>query len=430
MTNQKSLYVILLVMGLLTVGLFLRRGEIILLALPFLTYLVLGFLRSPGEIHLRAWREPGRSIEDSHRPVEMKVTVENSGESRLVLCAQDLLFPSMKLLDGLSSQTLLLAPGEQANLEYTFQAGRGLYAWKSIHVVASDPFSLFERAQDCPAPAELLVRPETVRLRSVPLRPQITRHIPGSLPARLAGSGTNFFGIREYQVGDPLRKINWRMAARYPQKLFTKEFEQDEIVDIGLILDARKLEGDLAGEASLFEHAVCATASLAEFFLREGNRVGLLIFGEKMTAVFPGSGKKHLHNVYRYLAQASARKSIPLEYLSYYSYRLFPRRSIVCIISPYSQRDLSTYSRLAAEGYQVILISPNPVDHAAQRTPVNQVTSLAYRAARLGRYVQLSPLLSLGIHVVDWPVDQPLNEVLHERLAPVMHRSGRRWMAR
>jgi uncharacterized protein (DUF58 family) len=428
MTNRKSLFVSLLMLGLLIVGLFLRNGEIILLSVPFLAYLLLGFLRSPGGIQLRAWRNPDKPIGAHREPVEMRASVENTGESRLVLSVQDPLFPSMKLLNGHSSRTCLLGPGEQLHLDYTFQAGRGLYAWKSLHVVASDPFSLFAWKQDCPAPAEVLIHPRTVRLRSVPLLPQITRHIPGSLPARLAGSGTNFFGIREYQPGDPLRKINWRMTARYPQKLFTKEFEQDEIVDIGLVLDSRKSGGDDAGETSLFEQSVCATASLAEFFLREGNRVGLLVFGEKMTAVFPGSGKRHLHKIYRYLSQATARQSIPLEYLSYFSYRLFPRRSIVCMVSPYRPRDLPTYSRLSAEGYQVILISPNPVDHVAPKMPADQVTLFAYRAARLERYVQLSQLLSLGIHVVDWPVDQSLNDVLHVSLASMKKLGYLRWM--
>src|SRR5512135_2410853 len=113
MTNRKSLFVSLLVLGLLIVGLFLRNGEIILLSMPFLTYLVLGFLRSPGGIHLRAWRNPDKPIGACREPVKMRATVENTGESRLVVCVQDPLLPSMKILDGHSSRTCLLGSGER-----------------------------------------------------------------------------------------------------------------------------------------------------------------------------------------------------------------------------------------------------------------------------------------------------------------------------
>ena len=97
--------------------------------------------------------------------------------------------------------------------------------------------------------------------------------------------------MREYQPGDPLRRLDWRLTARHPHKFFTKEFEQEEIADIGLILDARQKTNLQIGEDSLFEHAARATASLAEMFLRQGNRVSLLVYQRRYASVFPGYGK-------------------------------------------------------------------------------------------------------------------------------------------
>jgi len=51
----------------------------------------------------------------------------------------------------------------------------------------------------------------------------------GSIPARLGGSGTDFFGVREYHPGDSLRSLDWRLTARHPRQFFTKEFEQEEM---------------------------------------------------------------------------------------------------------------------------------------------------------------------------------------------------------
>lgn len=419
MPNNKALFIAWMVMGLFIVALLLHQATLILLAIPFLTYLMMGVLRSPGKPDVEASRHLSRVLGNAGEPIEMRVKIQNRASSAINLRLQDPLFPSMERVESSESRYVYLARGEAGELAYAFRAGRGVYGWKTIHAVATDPFSLFEQAQDFPAPSELLLRPAPVRLRRLPLRPFITRHIPGSMPARLAGSGTSFFGIREYQPGDPLRKLHWRMTARYPGELFTKEFEQDEIADIGLILDARALEGDQTGENSLFEHTVGAAASLAELFLREGNRVGLLVFGERMIAHYPSNGKKHLHRIDRTLAQVRPSRYIPMDYLSYFSYRLFPRQSMIFMVSPLGPRDLPAYSRLVAEGYQVILLSPNPIDHTARAMPSDSVHSLAFRAAKMERQVQLSQLLRLGIQVIDWPTDRSLNNALQYALIPL-----------
>jgi uncharacterized protein (DUF58 family) len=415
--NNKSLFVAGLVVCLFITALFFRDGNLIVLSMPFLTYMLVGILKYPTGITLRVERIQDRQSAAPLEPIGMNLLVENAGSSLAVLSIRDPLFPSMQILDGELMHCFMLLPGERIPLKYTFCAGRGIYSWNSVRAVESDPFFLFELPHDFPASAKVQVRPDLIRLRQLPIRPRFTRHIPGSIPARLPGSGTNFFGVREYRIGDPLRRIHWRMMARFPQKIFTKEFEQDEVADIGLILDTRNLNGKHSESEPLFDHAVRATASLAEYFLREGNRVGLLIFGEVMVPLFPGSGKRHLHRIYQSLAQASARRCIPLEYLKYFSSRLFPSKSLVFMVSPLGYRDLPAYKRLCAAGYKVILISPNPVEYATKKNPATALNSLAYRASKIERYIHLRQLLRIGVQVIDWPVDQPLNGVIHEALS-------------
>lgn len=429
MMNNKSLFIAALVVGLFLAALFSRDGEIILLSMPFFTYMMFGILKFPKKVDLIVARTLKRASTAPLEPIEMSVLVENADISQAILSLQDPLFPSMRLLEGRLKQPFLLAPGDQIVLKYAFSASRGIYSWKSVRIVASDPFSLFELPLDIPASAKILIHPELMRLGHIPIRPRFTRHIPGSIPARLPGSGTNFFGVREYRAGDPLRRIHWRMTARYPHKLFTKEFEQDEVADIGLILDTRDLNGDHPGGESLFNHAVRATASLAEVFLREGNRVGLLIYGERMVPLFPGSGSRQLHRIYNCLAQASTRRSIPLEYLDYFSSRLFPSKSLIFMISSLGNRDLPAYQRLCAGGYQVILISPDPVEYAAKKMPAAQINALAFRASKIERYIRLSQLVSMGVQVVDWPVDQSLNSIIHESFSNI-YLSHRRYAGR
>jgi uncharacterized protein (DUF58 family) len=74
------------------------------------------------------------------------------------------------------------------------------------------------------------------------------------------------------------------------------------------------------------------------------------------------------------------------------------------IISPLRQRDVGTITRLRAEGYQVLLVSPDPVRFAGQGV----AHSLAFRAARLERAALLWRIREMGVDVIDWPVDCPL----------------------
>jgi uncharacterized protein (DUF58 family) len=153
--------------------------------------------------------------------------------------------------------------------------------------------------------------------------------------------------------------------------------------------------------------------SLAELFLREGNRIGLLVFGQNMTPLQPGYGKVQLHRISTALAGASVESNFSLIYLEYVQKRLFSNRALIVIISPLGLNDLQTYKQLRAYGYQILLISPDPVSFIAQQSHRDGILDLALRATRIERYAQLKQLLQIGVKVVDWQVGRSLNETLH-----------------
>jgi uncharacterized protein (DUF58 family) len=423
MTN-KALYLVLMICGLFLLALIARNGKLLLLALPFLVYIMIGMLQSPVEISLSAHRTIDKANVVAQEPIQTHVVIENQGRTLGNLYLDDSLSPSARVLEGQACQRLSLPVGGAMDLNYNFQATRGLYTWATIHATASDPFGLFEVKQDVPAFGEILVRPKPIRLRHIPLEPRFTLHAPGPLSARLAGSGTDFFGIREYRPGDSLRRVNWRLAARHPGAQFTNEFEREEIADFGLILDARKLTNTEAMEGALFESSVRATAALAEIFLKEGNRVAFLVFGGSMTFSFPGYGKKQLNLIMRNLACARQGSNLSLRYLEYFPTRLFPARSVLIVLSALGAHDLETYVRLRGFGYEILLISPDPVNYVRQTLPTVQINNWAVRAARIERLVQLRQLMKLGVKVVDWQVDKPLEATLQKTARYLAHRGN------
>ena len=414
----KALILLLIVFSLLLTALVTYNADLIWMALLCFVYLGTGLLQSPSarEIRLSATRSVEKDTTNALATIEVSVVITNQGTALVRLCLSDPLQSGMSIKNGQNKQSAILQAGENAVFKYTFQSERGSFAWETIRAKISDPFGLIETELDLPAEAKIQVRPEFNKFRPFPLRPQRTLHSAGSIPARLGGSGTDFWGVREYHPGDPLRRLDWRLTARHPHKFFTKEFEQEEIADIGLILDARQKTNLRIGADSLFEHAARATASLAEVFLRQGNRVSLLVYQRHVASVFPGYGKLQLNRVLHTLARITPESDDSLNSLQFLPIRMFSSHSLIVIISPLMSGDWRFFRRLRAYGYQVLLISPDPLDYARHILPTDLDSRLATRLTRLERQIEINQITQLWIPVIDWQVSQPLAPLVRNAL--------------
>lgn len=410
--NSRSLLVALTACGIILAALIVRSGGLLALAIPFLVFLIIGLLQAPGEVKLEARRIIDDSSIAAGEAAQTRLLVTNRGDALVNLSLEDALDGRLRIKAGEPGTRRSLAAGETARIEYAFSAPRGVYVWQAVGARAADPFGLFEVHREIPARGALLVRPVPLQLHAPALRPRFTMHTTGTIPVRRPGSGTDFLGIREYRVGDPLRHVNWRMAARYPGEIFTNEYERQEITDFGIILDARRLTQADAAEEALFERSTSAAAALAEVFLQQANRVSLLIFGETLTALYPGYGKKQLNLILRSLAHATLGRNLPFGYLEYCPVRLFPSRATIIILSSVTASDLPTYARLRSLGYDVLLISPDPVRYGAAKPKSSELGRRAFRLARVERIAILESLLKLGVQVLDWKVDTSLDAML------------------
>lgn len=407
--------------GLVLLGLATLTGGLIALALPLVIYLGAALLYGPGEPRLKIGRTLSAEGVPQHAPVVVKLSITNEGSRLEEILIEDLVPQRLVLLHGEPRALASLRNGETLELEYTVSGKRGSFDFRDVRVTASDQLGLFRRQVMLSAPARLVVHPEALRLRRMMIRPLRTHGYAGLVPARQGGSGVEFLGVREYQLGDPQRWINWRVSARHPRTFFSNEFEQERIADVGLILDARersdiRLKGD-----SLVEHAISATASLAETFLNDGNRVGLLVYGGFLDWTFPGYGKVQRQQILRALARARTGESLVFRSLDYLPTRFFPAQSQLVIISPLCKADLSMLIRLRARGYQLLVVSPDAGAFEEKLLEPGSAVALAARVARLERQLLLRKLRRAGVRVVDWQVDKPFDRTVHTSLGRMPH---------
>ena len=123
-----------------------------------------------------------------------------------------------------------------------------------------------------------------------------------------------------------------------------------------------------------------------------------------------------LNRILQALAQATTETDARLDSLKFLPVRMFSSHSLILILSPLAANDWVLFPRLRAYGYQVLLISPDPVDYARRMLPSDPVTGLASRLAGIERRLEISKITQLWVPVVDWQVSQPLSPLLRSAL--------------
>jgi uncharacterized protein (DUF58 family) len=416
---ERSRLLSFFIYGLVLLGFATLRGPLLALAIPFVIYLGAGLFCRPDTVRLTGNRTLSAERVPYGATVTVKLSITNEGPSLENLLLEDVIPPGLRVTDGASRTIVALRSGDTLELEYTLSGQRGFYRLADVRATASDHLGLFKKWSELEAPGHFFVLPQVHRLSQVAIRPRRTRVYAGLIPARRGGPGVEFFGVREYQPGDSLRWINHRASGRYEQTLFVNEFEQERAVDVGLILDIRQVTNLYAGNHSLLEYSVQATATLADTFLNRGNRVGLFVYGGFIDWTFPGYGKIQRERILQALARARLQKSQVFEKLSYLPTRLFPIRSQLVLISPLQPTDLEDLISLRARGYQLLIITPDPIAFESKILGHRPHITLAARIARLERAHLFHQLRQAGVRIFEWQADTPFHQVAHYALSRV-----------
>jgi uncharacterized protein (DUF58 family) len=423
---SRSFFLGLIAYSLILVGIVTVHGELIALALPFVVYLVAGFLRAPAEVKLEAVRHLSSERVSPLADVLVTVTVTNHGSDLEEVLLTDDVPPELKIIlpeeeprFTPSRHLVRLAKDASFTFTYTVQGSRGGYGFEKVSADVNDSLAVTSQKVQLEAKGMLFVFPPVTRLRHVAIRPRRTRVYAGSIPARVGGSGTEFFGVREYQPGDPPRVINWRASARNVESdvLYSNEYQQERVADVGIVLDGRLRTNSFPHGHSLFEYSVQAAAALSDALLSQGNRVGLLLYGSYLHWTLSGYGKVQRERILYTLAHARAGGSEVFSDLEHLPTRLFPPESQIILISPLVEDDIAPLVQLRAQGYQLMAICPNPVKFELSYLPKTKNTDLAGRVIRLERMLLLQKVQHAGIQVLDWDVDEPFDQVVKRKLS-------------
>lgn len=414
-----------LIYALVLAGLATLQGAVLAFALLPLVWLAAALLTRPAAPSLRITRTLSSDRATPGTPVTVQVSVTNTGAALADLLLEDRVPAGLAVAEGTPRLLTALPAGASAEFSYSVSGARGVFQFAGVQVSAREPLGVLGREAFVNAPGQLFILPDVLRLRRLAIRPRQTQIYAGSIPARQGGPGIEFFGVRPYQPGDPTRWVSARATARHPDQLFVNEFEQERVTEVGLIVDVRLSSNVHTLRGALLEHSIQAAAALGTALLDQGNRVGLLLYGNTLNWTYPGYGKLQRERVLRALARAELGDAPVFEDFDRIPTRLFPARSQLILISPLKSRDRDVLRRLHARGYQILVITPNPILFERQAHGPGAALDLAARLANLERATLLADIRRAGITVIDWDVALPFHQLADTALSRPMPQRGR-----
>lgn len=199
-----------------------------------------------------------------------------------------------------------LQPGETARAAYRLPTGtRGVYDLGPLTLELSDPFGLARRYVVAAPVASLTVFPRVDPIEAPSLIRGDDAFASADHPTALASSGEDFYALREYEVGDDLRRVHWKSSAKLDQLMI----RQDEVPWQGRAVVVLDLNAATHTADSL-EVAVSAAASIVTACWRRRSMVRLVSTDGVDSRA--GSGAAHLDAMLEHLAGAGADGTIPL----------------------------------------------------------------------------------------------------------------------
>lgn len=177
---------------------------------------------------------------------------------------------------------------------------------------------------------ELLRRVRRVRLAT---RIRVRGTITGQHRSIFGGSGLELADLREYQPGDDLRAIDWKVTARYARP-YVREFAEDREQTFYLVVDRSGSTGFGAARAKAERIAELA-ASLLVSAIDARERVGLCLFSDRIDRFIPArGGRTQLGRILAALADpAPPSGRTDLASVLHALARRLPRRCTVLLLS-------------------------------------------------------------------------------------------------
>jgi len=243
-----------------------------------------------------------------------------------------------------STETLAVDLPPFARRELSYEAEpprRGVARFGDVHLRVDGGPGMCTVGATVPAERTVQVYPNVLGPRRYDLAARLGElALLGFRTIRKDGQGGEFEKLREYVPGDDYGDIEWRATARRGRPI-VRVHQRERSQQVLLCVDAGRMMATRLGVITKLDHAINAALLTAFVALRQGDRVGLVVFADEVKVFVPpraGAGQ------YRRLLEALAGIEPELTFVDFRRLTDFvrvkvPRRALVLVFSDLLDED-------------------------------------------------------------------------------------------
>ena len=198
------------------------------------------------------------------------------------------------------------------------------------------------------------------KVRSIEIKTKgLSNHIfAGEYNTAFKGRGMTFSEVREYEIGDDLRTIDWNVTARYNSP-FVKVFEEEREITLMLMVDVSSSSSFGTNKRFKRELVSEISAVLAFSAIKNNDKVGVIFFSDKIEKfISPSKGKKHILRIIKEILtfQSTSKKTNIKKALEYFN-RVTKKRSICFLLSDFFDSDFFEPIKLSAKRHDLVAVN-------------------------------------------------------------------------
>jgi uncharacterized protein (DUF58 family) len=186
----------------------------------------------------------------------------------------------------------------------------------------------------------------------------LSNHIfAGEYHTAFKGKGMAFSEVREYQLGDDIRSIDWNVTARYNAP-FVKVFEEEREMTVMLLIDV-SASGNFGTQKQFKRELATELAAILAFSaIKNNDKVGVIFFTDKVEKFIPPKkGKSHILRIIREVLafEATGKGTDIAGALEYFS-AVIKKRSICFILSDFMSKEFDKPLKIASKKHDLVAL--------------------------------------------------------------------------
>ena len=182
--------------------------------------------------------------------------------------------------------------------------------------------------------------------------------LAGEYESLFKGRGMEFQEVREYQIGDDIRTIDWNVTARSGDA-YVKLFKEERELTVMFLVDL-SASGSFGSTRQIKNEAAAEICALLAFSaIKNNDKVGLIVFTDHVELFIPPEkGTTHVLRLIRDLLNFRPEKGntdiiAGMDYLG----RVLHKKSVVFLISDFQSDGFEKQLRILGKRHDLIAVS-------------------------------------------------------------------------